>query len=344
MRRVIIAVVGLSIAFSMISGVAAAETIFGGTVVIEDGETVEDVTATGGDVVVRGTVDGDLRAYGGDVHIAEGGEVTGIVRAYGGDVRIDGTVQQNVLVYAASTTLGENGTVERSFGAVGSDVTIAGTVGADANVVASSITLAESATVDGNLNYYGDLQDRGGTVEGAIQNADDLALGPPTEAILVTFTAFMLVADLLLGAILLRLAPGFADAAVETVVEIPLRTLGVGLAAAIGATLAIVILTITILGLPFAVALLMLVVVLSWFARVYGQYTVAAAVFERAGVENRYLALVVGVVGVTLLTLVPYVGGVIAALVYLLGAGIVVLGLHAGYRLVTRNPRALTDL
>ncbi|MFT4885188.1 MAG: hypothetical protein ACI8U4_002710 [Natronomonas sp.] len=344
MRRVTLVVLGLSVALSLFTGVGAAETMVGGTVVIESGETVTDVTATGGEVVVRGTVDGDLRAYGGDVHIAEGGEVTGIVRAYGGDVRIDGTVQGNALVYAGNTTLGETGTVDRSFGAVGSSVTIAGNVGADANVVAGSITLTDSAVVGGSLNYYGTLRDQGGTVEGGIQNADDLALGPPTEAIVFGFIGFMLLADLILGAILLRIAPDFADAATDTVATEPLYTLGIGLAAAIGVVLAVVVLTITIIGLPFAVALLMLALVAGWFARVYGQYTVAAAVLGRAGVENRYLALVVGVVGVTLLGLVPYVGPVLAALVYLVGAGIVVLGLRSGYDLITRNPRPLSHL
>lgn len=344
MRRVTLILLGLSVVLSLFAGVGAAESMVGGTVVIESGETVNDVTATGGEIVVRGTVDGDLRAYGGDVHIAEGGEVTGIVRAYGGDVRIDGAVQGNALVYAGTTTLGETGTVDRSFGAVGSDVTIAGSVGADANVVASSITLTDSAVIGGSLNYYGTLQDQGGTVEGDIQNADDLALGPPTEAITFGFIGFMLLADLILGAVLLRIAPDFADAATDTVATEPLYTLGTGLAAVLGVILTVIVLTITIIGLPFAVALLMLAVVLGWFARVYGQYTVAAAVLGRVGVEDRYLALVVGVVGVTLLGLVPYAGPILAALAYLLGTGIVVLGLRAGYDLITRNPRPLSHL
>lgn len=344
MRGVVAAGFGVVLVVSLFTGLAAADTRVGGTVVVDADERVGDVSATGGTVIIEGTVDGDLRAYGGDVIIRDGGEVTGIVRAYGGDVRIDGAVQGNVLAYGGSVTLGEPGTVERSFGAVGSHVTIAGTVGGDANSIASTTTVGETAAVEGNLNHVGDLEDRGGTVGGVVQSADDLALGPPTEVIAAAFFAFMFVADLLLGAVLLWVSPRFADSATQTVRTEPLRTVGVGLVTVVGVVLAIVGLAVTVFGLPLAVALFMLAVVLAWVARVYGQYTLGAISLSFTTVENRYLALFAGVVGVTLLGLIPYLGALIELLVFLLGAGVVALGVRAAQRLIAENRGGLTDI
>ncbi|WP_458209401.1 hypothetical protein [Haladaptatus sp. NG-SE-30] len=50
----------LLLVFATIPGIAAAESRAGGTIVVEEGETVKGLEAFGGTVIVRGTVDGDL--------------------------------------------------------------------------------------------------------------------------------------------------------------------------------------------------------------------------------------------------------------------------------------------
>lgn len=335
----------LVLVLAFLPGIAAADTRVGGTVTIDDGELVDgDVSATGGTVVVRGKIDGDLRAYGSDVRIEEGAEVTGILRVYGGDVHVNGTVGENALVYAGSVTLGETGSVDRSFGAVAGDVTIAGTVGDDANVFAGTITLEETAVVDGGLTYQGELVDEGGTVEGAVQQTKDLALVPPLDPILAVVGVLMFFADLLLGAILLRVAPRFAEAAVRTATGEPFRTFATGLVAVLATGLLVGLLAITIVGIPLAFALLLLAVVLAWVATVYGRYIVGAQLLSYTERDNRYLALVVGVVLVTLLGFVPYLGTAVRAFVFLLGSGVVVLGLRRLHELVSRNRGGLSEI
>lgn len=346
MRRsvVLLALVGLVASFALLPGVVAAETLVGGSVQVGPEETVGDTSATGATVVVEGTVDGDLRVYGGSVRIAEGGEVTGIVRAYGGSVAIDGSVGGNVLAYGGSVRVGETAAVGRSFGAVAGDVTLSGRVGGDASAIAGSVTLAETATVEGNLNHFGDLEDRGGTVEGAIQDGRDLALGPPTEILAAVVSAAFLIGDILLGLVLLRVAPRFADSATETARTEPVYTVGVGLAAAIGSLLAVVVLAVTVVGLPLAVGVLLSVLVLGWVARVYGQYVVGAVVLSYTEYGSRSLALLVGVFGVTLLGLVPYVGALVSVIVFGVGAGVVVLGLSSLRRLASQRRGGLADI
>ena len=344
MRRPLVVAFAVVFVLSLTAGVAAADTRVGGTVEVSADETVDDLSATGGTVVVEGTVDGDLRAYGGDVRIAEGGEVTGIVRVYAGSARIDGTVGGNVLVYAGSVRLGETGSVDRSFGAVGGDVAVAGAVGGDANLFAGSITLAETATVEEDLTYEGSLDDRGAAVGGATQRTQELALVPPSGALSVVFSVLMFFANLVLGAILLAVGPRFADAAHETTVAEPLRTAGVGLAALAGAAVASLLLAITVVGLPLAVALVLSTLVLAWVASVYGRFVVGAWLLSYTGADGRYLALLVGAVVVALLGLVPFLGTAVSAVVLLLGAGVVALALRRLYELVARNRGGLSGM
>jgi len=79
-RRTAIAVLVAVALVASATGVAAAqETRAGGSVVVDEGETVDGVQAIGGTVVVRGTVDGNLQALSGSVVIEQGGRVTGDV-------------------------------------------------------------------------------------------------------------------------------------------------------------------------------------------------------------------------------------------------------------------------
>jgi cytoskeletal protein CcmA (bactofilin family) len=342
-RRPLALLFVLVVSVALLSGVAAADTRLGGTVVVESGETTSDVSATGGTVVVRGTVDGDLRAYGGDVRIEEGAEVTGVVRVYGGEAHLNGTVGGNAFVVAGEATLGETASVDRSFGAVGGDVRLAGAVGGDANLFAGSVELAESALVEGDLTYRGEFVDDG-TVEGVTQRTDELALLPPLEPVAFLFGVFLFVGNLLLGGILLAVAPRFAEAGHRTAVSEPLRTGASGLVAVGGAGVVVGLLAVSIVGLPLAVALLSVAVVLAWVAAVYGRYVVGAWLLSFTDRDSRYLALVIGVVLVALLGTVPVVGRLLSVVVFLLGAGIVALGLYRLRELVSENRGGLVNI
>lgn len=59
---------------------------FGEDVTVPAGESVESVTAGGGDIIIDGTVKGDVVAFGGDVLVR--GTVENTIVAFGGDVRL----------------------------------------------------------------------------------------------------------------------------------------------------------------------------------------------------------------------------------------------------------------
>ena len=81
-RRGIVLLIAAIILVGIVPGVAAAEQRTGGSVTVGENETVsEDLTAVGGSVSIRGTVEGDVQTIAGSVVIEDGAEVTGDVAA-----------------------------------------------------------------------------------------------------------------------------------------------------------------------------------------------------------------------------------------------------------------------
>jgi hypothetical protein len=347
MRQVLVAVLVFILVLPTFAGVAAAQSQqrLGGTVVVQEGETVSGFTAYAGRVVVSGRVEGDLTVFGGRVVIEEGATVTGRVRAFGGSVVVAGSTGGNTVTYAGHVEVTETGRVGGSFGAVAGSTVLAGTVGDDATTVSGTVTLAPSADIDGFLTYVGEFDDRGGAVSLGARHVSDLSLLPPLSgAGGVLFTLYLLVADLLAGSLLLYVFPAFANDAVETVGDQPERVAAAGAAAIVGVPIAAALAALTIIGLPLALAGLVTYVVLLWVGSIYGRYLLGAGVLSYTTREDRYLALLVGVLVMAVLSLVPLVGDFVRLLLVVAGLGSVTLGLYVAYESVgDRRARQSTD-
>ena len=254
----------------------AADSRTGSRVVVEEGETATDLTATAGVVVVRGTVDGDLEAYGGRVVIEESGRVTGRLRASAGTVVVDGTVEGTALAYGGNVRVGETGRIERSFGGAAGTMRIDGLVVGDATVAAGTVTLGEAATIRGDLNYDGELVDQGATIGGTVRGVGDLALLPTIPIPGLVLSAYWFAANAALGALVLLLFPRFAWAAANTIAVEPLRTTATGLVALVGGLLALVVTALTLVGIPLALVGAAVLFAACWAGAVLGRFAIGS--------------------------------------------------------------------
>ncbi|MFB6106463.1 MAG: polymer-forming cytoskeletal protein [Halobacteriaceae archaeon] len=317
---------------------AAAETRSGGNVVVGPNETVDgDLTVYGGNVEIRGTVNGDVEAFGGNVALAQSGTVTGDLRAYAGNVEVRGRVGGDVEASAGTVSLGPGSTVGGSLSAAGGTVTLAGTVAGDAEVGAETLTVAESGVVRGNLRYDAGTFTNQGTVQGTVTPNADVAVGGGPQAGLPripgwAFAVYAVLANLVFGAILLAAAPRFTGDVADRVADSPLTAGGVGLLVVVGVPVALVVLLVTIVGIPLALVGLLLFALLAWVAVVLGRFAVGSWLLSLVDVDNRWAALVVGLVVVPLVARIPWVGGLLDFLVTLLGFGAVALALRAVWR------------
>jgi len=334
--RGIALLLALVLVLAAVPGVATAESRSGGTVVVADGETVdENLEAYGGTIVVRGTVDGDLSAFGGDVLVT--GEVTGDVSAFAGNVRITGTVGGNVDATGGNVYLDPGAEVGGTFSAAAGNVLVGGAVGGNAELAGGTVTLAETATIDGNVEYAvgddGEFTDRGATVGGAITRTENVQPGPFEGPIVPgwVFGVYGFFVNLLLGAVLLLVFPRFSGSVAARVGDDPLRTGAIGLIALVAIPLVLFALLVTIVGIPLAVVGALLFGLLLWVGLVYGRFAVGVWLLSLADVDNRWLGLIVGLVVLGLVAAIPWIGGLVDFLVLLLGLGAVAVLLYTGY-------------
>lgn len=318
--------------FATVPATVAAEPRAGGTVVVEEGETTGDLQAFGGDVVVRGTVDGDLQTASGNVRVI--GEVTGSVKAAGGNVVVAGTVGGNVQAGGGHVEITETGTVEGSLEAGAGTITIDGTVRGDARVGAAEIRVGATATIGGDLEYDGKLtRSPDARIGGEVIENTDLSIGAPVPFVPgFVFSVYFLLVNLLVGALVLLVFPGFSRGLADRTVDRPGLTGLAGFGTLVGGPILFALLAITIVGLPLVFAALGVYLLGLWVGLVLGRYLLGAVLLSFVDVENRWAALLLGTLVVVGARRLPVVGGILDLGVLLWGLGALALGLVAAYR------------
>jgi cytoskeletal protein CcmA (bactofilin family) len=327
------------VVLSAFTGVAAAETQAGGAVVVGPDETVDGLDAFGGSVLVQGTVRGDLNAFAGDVRIAEGARVTGDVSAFGGSVSIAGTVDGDVSGAAGTVTLGESAAIGGDVAVGGGTVVVAGSVAGNVEAGAETLVLEGTARVGGDVRYdAATFRDDGAAVEGSVVRDEGIGgpepvVDPRVGGVLdAFFGVYAFLVNLVLGAILLLAFPLFSARVADRAVGDPLRSGGYGLLALVGVPVVLVAFAITVVGIPISVVGAIVFGVFAWVAAVYGRIAVGEWLVGYADVDNRWVALVVGLLVVAVAVRVPVLGGIVDFAVLVLGLGALALTLYRAYR------------
>ncbi|MGQ3328942.1 MULTISPECIES: bactofilin family protein [Halorubrum] len=347
-RRIAVALALVALLSPLATGLATAQSVQGasGSIVVDEGETVDSVEGAAATIVVRGTVEGDLSGAAGSIRIAETGRVGGNVQAAAGTVIVDGTVGGDAEIGAGSFELTETGRIDGLLDAGAGSIVVDGAVGGDVRAAAGSVVLGPTADIGGEFRYDADefTQSPDATVAGGV--VEDTSLGGTGSGggdFVPSWvgSAYGVAANLVLGAVLLLAFPRFSRGVSDRIGGGPLASGGVGLLALIAAPIALALVAITIVGLPLALVGIAAYVVALWVGSVYGRYALGSWVLARLGRPNRWAALLLGVVGVALIGLVPWAGGLVELLVLLLGLGALGLGLRDRYR--GRNDAIVSD-
>ena len=264
---------------------------FGDDIVVRRGETVGDVVTMGGDARIDGVVTGDVSTMGGDVDVREGAVVDGDVESMGGDLRVhDGA-----------------------------------TVGGDMSTLGGDIDLDEGAIVRGSVT-----QNQGGfelPTLPAIPSAPHAGHGIHAGSVLADVLGGLVSYTLLflLGLLLMGVFPERFEAMQVAIVRQPLRAGGYGVLGAIGGVVAIVVLAITIIGIPAAVLLAVafpfaIYVGMTAFATVFGTLLPVEALRGKP-----VLRLGAGVLALYVASLVPFAGSIAVAAAAVVGLGALVI-------------------
>jgi anti-sigma factor RsiW/cytoskeletal protein CcmA (bactofilin family) len=334
--------------------VPAAETLddslvaMGETVSI-DGVVTGNVLAMGQRVAIRGTVRGDLITCAQRVDIA--GRVEGNVISFSQTLVVRGPVGQSLHGIAEHFSLDRESHVKGDVVGLAGRMDLEGNVGRDllafggfanlkGDVGRHATSWMDRLRVDGPVKVGGDLIAHTSTEKNVTIDAK-ASVGGRAETLVKTAKAhrnryaspsfylwkvIWLAAAFLTGLLLYWFFPALFAARLDGSLMLG-RTLGVGFVALVATPVAIVTLALTMVGLPLAFLALA-----AWVAGVYFSSILVAALVGRALFAGREgpapsfaIALLLGLVMVTIAAHLPYVGWLLKLVVMVLGLGLAVL-------------------
>lgn len=322
-----------------------------GEVVQVDGTVEGDVIAAAGTLKINGTVTGDVLAVAGRVIIT--GPVLGDVRVAAGQVDLDGVIGKNLNVFAGSARLGRQsavgyealvfageldteGVIKKDVrGAVGMAV-LAGTVEHDVWLKADRLVLQSSAVIGGNLTYASPQAAQvmsNATIKGEVnfkpferEPWDNGAAKRIAFGFFITFTLVKLISLWLLALVLFWVVPKKMHKIMREVEAGIWPNLGIGLVAIIGMPVLSLLLAMTVVGMPLAVAVLCLYALALLVGTVAGATFVGEWIIKR--LSDRHWREVspawASLLGLTLLVLawwIPVAGFLLVSLVVVTGLG-----------------------
>ena len=293
-----------------LSCTAYGDFTMGKTLVINADGFAQDAVNLGGDVYVNGSVSGDVVAIGGDVYIENGGVVKGDVVAVGGGVTIrpNGYVGGDAVAVGGKIAIEEGGTVE------GDKV---------------DLSMIPVPFVRSHVFRHGQTYPSFGK---GLESIGKLILFGPLFGVL-GLMGFAIFTGLLLLKILFQCAVAvlsiwMAPARVRVMAAYtrlePLKVFLAGLVSAILIPITVILLLVTILGIPLIPVLLLLV----FIARLFGFVGIALwAGWFLPGSEQRsdmHTALL-GVLVLGLLRFIPVVGLFVRIVAGFMAIGVVVM-------------------
>jgi cytoskeletal protein CcmA (bactofilin family) len=335
-----------------------------GQSVIIEGTVNGDVFAAGGSVDISGTVNGDVVVAAGDVTVS--GTVSDDIRAAGGTIRIEGKVGKNVTAAGGDLTVGRNaeisgallalsgqarvsGTVKKDLMFKGGSATVSGTVGGNVNVEGDEFSTLPGAHVAGNVKARVRDESRLKIAEGSVTGKVEFVKATREEAptilgrspgafwFKILWTLWLFLSGLVLFALFRKIFIGYSAALRQRTVPCALW----GIAGLVVLPIAMILLAITIVGMPFALLLFDLYFWMAYFSQLSTALLLGDLLFRNreSGGWAPFWAFAVGLLIVQVLTFIPYVTALVVIVGLVLGFGALLLLIGDAWKL-RRAPQA----
>ena len=299
----------------------------GGTIII-DGTINGDLIAAGRTIMVNGTVNGSIMAAGGTLHI--NGEVTHAVRLIGETMNISGTIGRDLLVAGAKFIMASTAEIGDDLLLGVGNARIDGLIKGDINGGVDNLTIASTASIQGKLNYFSENEaniQSGAQIRGTVTHELSNVKEKLTAGTWLGFWGKVIgfLMTLVLGIIIVLLAPRRVKAVTESIRTRPWASLGWGAIILVATPIAAGIACITIIGLPLGLITLALYAIALCIAQLFaglfiGQLIIGSS--RRVETKGALIgALTLGLAILSLLRLIPFVDFFIGLAAILFGLG-----------------------
>lgn len=300
-----------------------------------------DAVLAAGSIELRSTIGDDLRAVGGIVHV--GGRISGEAVIAGGSIAFGRDTEILGRAWLAGGDIAVAGRLRGGLKTYGKNILVLGEIHGPVELAGEHIEILGSARIAGDITYSSRKNikiDPQARITGSVTRTPGAFEFPRPKLNIPGLPALrplFLLGLLAAGVLLLALFPRFTANALQTVGASPLKSLGLGSAIFFSLPPVILLLIITIIGIPialvlaafYAVALLIGYLITAFFV---GEKLARAV---RRQVEPTFVWRV-GSLAAALLLLwlaytIPYIGGFIALVALLGGLGAMVLQAFSNY-------------
>jgi len=346
------------LAFSGVTSAQSVKT--GDSVTVPAGETVDSVLFTGGNTIdIVGTVNGDVYCGGqnvtisGTVHgdvfcagqtVSISGKVDGSVRLAGQSVTLSGMVQGSATIAAQtfilekdsvigrdllggtqSATLG--GTVVRDLALGASTVTINGQIGRSVKGDIETLTVGSTGKIGGDVTYLSNnnpIVSTGGTISGTVvrtplkQDTQSRSYAPfafTFASVIYTFVTMLIV-----SLVIVLLFPALLKDASSKALKAPGRTALIGFAAIVLVPALVLILFVSIVGLPLGFLVLLAWLVIALLSGPFAAYYLGRLILKTT--KNPATVMLLGATILIALYFIPILGFFVVFAAYLFGVGL----------------------
>jgi cytoskeletal protein CcmA (bactofilin family) len=323
-----------------------------------DGVVVGDVWALCERVSIRGEVDGSVLLLGRELEVQ--GQVAGGLVAAGEQVRLEGSAGRSAYLAGERVSVGPRarvardaflggervhveGDVARDLSAGGERVELEGEVGRDLTAWSERVDVLPGARVGGDLRAHLPEPEALEVAEGAVvAGATDVQVleghrhtmwSRYRDGRFYTWLALGFAASFLIGMLLHALAPGLFAGRLVSGRDF-FVSLGLGFAVLVLAPIALVLLALTVVGIPAA-----LIGLAAWGVALYLGGVVVAALIGRSlvkphgdGARDFGMALLVGLAVVVVVKSLPFVGRPAGWVIALVGVGLLAAQAHAAWQ------------
>lgn len=336
------------------AGAVQGPLFVAGSEVVIDADVDGDVFAAGQTITINGTVNGDVLAAARTIRI--NGNVNGSARCAAQNIDLKGELGQNLTaaaselrqlegsrvnrdaeVFANQITM--SGEVGRQYLGAGGTIRINGLVGSDVHLWnVEELRLGPTSVIGGNI-YYG--SPREATVASGAQITGTTKwefLKPRTEAQQYPVRGFnwlgalvWFAAGILVWGVLTLFFPGVWRHLSQTISQSPGQSFGWGLVLLLLTPLAVLLLLITVIGIPLSLTLLTTYTLLLYAAKIIVGDAVGrllAVRFSWEGRVNAILPFLLGFMLLLLLTSIPVIGLIIRIAIVCLALGAVFLAIY----------------
>ena len=305
-----------------------------------------DLWAAAQEIVYAGTCAGHVRLTAKSISFSGSAQDNVICAASTVDITSDAQITGDVLLFAENALF--QGQLNGELTIYATSVTLGGVINGSIRIYANDIVVMPSAVIEGDLKYLSTKDlflDSSVKLGGSLEKIQIIA-APVKEkswSDAFLYQAFFYMSALIAGLVWIFLFPTLSMCAVSATRESMLKCFLIGLAVLFGIPAILMMLFVSLLGIPLALLLTVAYASLIYVAKVISAYTVGLMVLRRAStqplLQNAFTVLSAGMLCIYLPAVVPSLSFFIWILTTCCGLGALVLAL---FRLRNREKLLIT--